>query len=264
MVFCFCLLVSLSGCATKQYKYVSDAPRDVPMPVTNSYISTIDPGDILYIHVDAPSPEAVLPFNEETNRRAVTTLGTTGKAGETKPHGYTVASSGNILFPMLGYIHAAGLTTSQLSDTIAKIIEERELVRDPQVTVKLMNFRVTVIGEVKRPSVLESPSERLTIFEALALCGDVTMYGVRTCVTIIRTIDTVQTVDTVDLTSRELLSSPYYYLRQNDIVYVEPTERRKKQAYRTEDWIRYTTTGVQALRLAYTIVRYRTTMQRFN
>lgn len=252
----------LAACSTKQYQYVADAPRDVAMPITNSYVSTITPGDELYIHVDAPSPEAVLQLNQETNRRAISDVGTTGN--NAAPHGYTVSSSGRILVPMLGYIQAAGLTTGQLADTIAGIIEERGIVNNPQVTVNIMNFRVTVIGEVKRPSVITSPSERLTIFEALAMCGDVTMYSVRTCVSIIRTVDTIQTIDTVDLTSRELLSSPYYYLRQNDIVYVEPNDKRKKQAYRNEDWIRYTTTGISGIRLAYQIVRYYYNTQRRN
>lgn len=256
----FCLFI-FSACGEKQYRYVSDAPRDMAMPITNTYTSTIMPGDILHIHVDGPSPEAVLQFNEETNRNAISDLGTTRN---TKLHGYTVSTNGDIIMAVIGRLHAAGLTMDELADTIAARIVEGGYINNPHVTVSLSNFHVTMIGEVKRPMVISSPSERLTIFEALAMCGDVTMYGIRTCVVIVRTIDSVQTIDTVDLTSKEILNSPYYYLRQNDIVYVEPNAKRKRQAYRDDDWIRYTTTGIAGLRLAYTIIRYYQRISQFN
>ena len=253
------------GCNKAEYRYLSDAPRDVAMPVTNSYVGTIEPGDLLHIHVDAAAPEAVIQFNEETNRRSsnVNNLGkVTNVSNDVGIHGYAVSTSGYIIMPVLGRIHAVGLTQQQLADTIANRIITGGYVNDPTVTVQVMNFQVTVIGEVRRPMAIKSPSERLTIFEALALCGDVTMYGMRNCVTVVRTVNNVQTIDTLDLTSREVLNSPYYYLRQNDIVYVEPTEKRKKQAWRDEDWIRYTTTGLSVMRTAYTIIRYYYNIQR--
>ena len=253
----------LSSCGSqRELTYLQDAPRDEPMEITNNFVSTIKPGDILYIRVDSQSPESVLPFNEETNRLTPTIRGT-GKVNA-KPHGYTVSGSGKIIFPVLGKIHAAGLSRQQLADTIALKIVEQQHIKDPLVTVELMNFHVTVIGEVKRPSELTAEGGRLTIFEALAMCGDVTMYGIRSCVTVIRNDGYQQTIDTLDLTSKEVLNSPYYYLQQNDIVYVEPTEKRKKQAYRDDDWIVYVSTGTAALRLAYTIVRNYTTLQRYN
>ncbi len=250
---CAALLLTMAACSTKQVPYVVDAPRNQAMPIANTYGNTLSPGDKLYIHIDAPSPEAVLPFNQETNRHAITDIASVSKVDH-EPDGYIVSTTGYIVMPVIGRIHAAGMTTEQLADTIEAAIVRGGYVNKPWATVKLMNFEVSVIGEVKRPSTITSPSERLTIFEAIAMCGDVTMYGIRSCVTIIRTVDNIQTVDTVDLTSREVLNSPYYYLKQNDIVYVEPNKKRKRQAYSDADWIRYTTTGLSTLQTAYLIV----------
>lgn len=253
----FCILL-LSGCGQKEYRYVSDAPRDTALPIINSYLSTIETGDLLYIHVDAAAPEAVLQFNEETNRRPTNDklVNSSTPKNAFVPHGYTVSNSGDIIMPVLGRLHAAGLTQQQLADTIANRISNGGYVNNPQVTVRVLNFQVTVIGEVKMPMAIKSPNERLTIFEALAVCGDVTMYGLRNCVTVVRTVNNVQTVDTIDLTSREILNSPYYYLKQNDIIYVEPNDKRKRQAWRNDDWIRYMSTGSAVLRTAYQIIRY--------
>lgn len=259
------ILFLMAGCSTRELRYVSDAPRDNAMPITNSYKNTITPGDILYVHVDAPSPEAVLQFNEETNRRPmVDDVASRSRITDATPHGYTVSNTGDIIMPIIGRVHAGGLTLEQLADTIETTISSRGYISNPQVTVRLMNFTVTVIGEVRRPMVITSPSERLTIFEAIAMCGDVTMYGIRSCVSVVRTVNDVQTIDTVDLTSKEILNSPYYYLHQNDIVYVEPNEKRKRQAWRDPDWVRYMTTGVSGLRLAYTIMRYYRSINRIN
>lgn len=243
----------LAACTSnKEVAYIHDAERNVAMPILNNYGSTLEPGDLLYIHVDSQNPEAVLQFNEETNRRS-TAKGYSGNL--TTPHGYLVSTTGKITMPILGVMQAAGLTQQQLADSISRAIKDRGYVNDALVTVKLQNFRVTVIGEVKKPQQLHGDGNRMTIFEALAQCGDVTMYGLRNCVTVIRTTGTTQTVDTLDLTSREVLNSPYYYLQQNDIVYVEPNDRRKRQAYRDDDWIRYTTTGLSVIRTAFVIVR---------
>ncbi len=256
-------LVMLTSCKEhREVAYLKDAPRDTPMEITNKYDSTIKPGDLLYIRVDSQTPESVLPFNEETNRMIPTTQGASEVKAE--PHGYSVSTNGDIIFPVLGKIHAAGLSREQLSDTIAKIIVDKEYINDPVVTVELMNFHVTVIGEVRRPMELVSQGGRLTIFEAIALCGDITMYGIRSCVTVIRTDGVERTIDTLDLTRKEVLNSPYYYLQQNDIVYVEPTEKRKQQAYRDDDWIRYVSTGTAAVRFAYTLIRTYTQIQRYS
>lgn len=252
-------LLLLLSCSTQQkYAYLEDAPRDKALPVTQTYSSRIFPGDQLYIYVYSQTPESVIPFNEETNRTdytARTKVSTLRK--QFKPRGHTVGTDGSLIFPILGTLQTSGITTEQLGHEIERRLKEGNYVTDPIVSVSLMNFRVTVIGEVTVPQQLHADGNRMTILEAIARCGDVTMDGVRSNVIVIRTTDGTETVDSVDLTSRKLLESPYYYLQQNDIVYVTPTEQKKRIAYRNEDWPKYLSTGISAVQLAYmTIYRF--------
>ena len=240
----------LTACSVGKYKYVDDAPRDEALPIVTNYSSTILPADNIYIHVDSKNPQSVVSFNQETNRLrgAANTVG-----HNTVVPGYDVSSEGDIIFPILGRIHAEGMTMAELTAYIEGRLVAGRYVKDPQVTARLTNFRVTVIGEVTTPQQIHMPEERLTIFEALAICGDVTLDGMRDRVTVIRSVGDGHTVDTVDLTSRSILDSPYYYLHQNDIVYVEPTKKKKRTAWRNEDWPHYFTTGAAALRMAYVL-----------
>lgn len=244
----------LASCSHEKYRYVADAPRDEEMPITNNYTSSILPDDQLYIHVDSKTPQSVVSFNQETNQASA--------ISNPEVRGYRVADDGDIIFPILGRIHAEGMTLDQLSAYIEGRLVAGRYVKDPQVTVRLMNFRVTIIGEVAKPQQIHVPEPRLSIFEALAICGDVTMDGLRNCVTVIRTEEGIHIVDTVDLTSREILNSPYYYLHQNDVVYVEPNKHKKKTAWRDENWPQYLTTGVSALRIGY-LIYYRYVVRRY-
>lgn len=248
---------------TKELAYVSDAERDSAQVILNNYTATIHPGDLLYIYVSSQTPESVIPFNEETNKRISTLAGSENVAAsianrglQTKATGYNVSDDGYIIFPVLGKIIAAGLTR----DSLAHVIEHRLLsegqVTDPVVEVKMMNFRVVVIGEVKTPRELHLTSERITIFEALAMCGDVTMDGKRTNVGVLREVDGVVTLGEIDLTSKELFNSPYYYLQQNDIVYVEPTKKKKRIATRDPNIPSYITLSASIVRILWGLNRW--------
>ena len=254
----------LAGCGVKErYLYVEDAPHDTPIPITNNYDATIYPNDQLYIYVSSQSPESVIPFNEETNRLSGSRTGSRVnrqnidgyKQGSNQIKGYQVSQTGHIIFPILGRIEVAGKTRTQLGREIEAKLIEGGYVSDPVVTINLLNFHVTVIGEVKKPSLIHATGSRLTIFEALAQAGDVTMGGLRTNVVIVRSGVDSQTVDTIDLTRKEIFDSPYYYLQQNDIIFVEPTEKRKKIAWRDEDWPNYLSIGTNALKIAYKTIR---------
>ena len=240
----------LTGCKAEQrYLYVEDAPHNTPIPISNTYDATIYPNDLLYIYVSSQSPESVKRFNQETNT-------TQTLKDKSQLRGYLVSQSGYIVFPILGRIEVAGLSRTQLERRLESLLIEGGYVTDPVVTVNLMNFHVTVIGEVHKPRVVVAEGSRLTIFEALAQCGDITIDGLRTNVVVVRSGVNTQTVDTLDLTRKEVLSSPYYYLQQNDIVFVEPTEKKKKKAWRNEDWPKYLNIGTQSLRIAYTTIYY--------
>lgn len=251
------VLLLLLSCSTEQkYAYLKDAPRDKSVPMTQTYSSRIFPDDQLYIYVYSQTPESVIPFNEETNRTDYTarTKVTSSQRRNFKPRGHIVGTDGSLLFPVIGTIPTTGMTTEQLGHEIERRLKEGNYVNDPIVSVSLMNFRVTVIGEVTVPQQLHADGNRMTIFEAIARCGDVTMDGMHDNVVVIRNTDGKEVIDSVDLTSREVLQSPYYYLQQNDIVYVTPSEKKKKTAYRNEDWPTYLSTGVAAVQLAYLTV----------
>ena len=253
-----CLL--LAACGTQhRYAYLADAPRNEEMPAEGGYASAIRPGDRLYIHVYSQVPESVRPFNEETNRTVTLGNQAINPAEGNSLRGFLVSAQGDINYPVVGRIAAQGLTCEQLARDIEARLTSGLLVTDPIVTVTLMNFHITVVGEVAQPAEVPVNGQRITILEAIALCGDVTMSGLRDCVVVLRPDGNEMTVDTVDLTSKSLLDSPYYYLRQGDIVYVTPTKKRKREAYRNEDWPKYITTGVAALRMAYLLV-YRYTI----
>ena len=241
------MMVLLSSCRSKRdYAYLQDAPRNKTIEVTNSFTSVIYPNDQLYIFVSSENPHATKNFNEETNRGTI--------VGKDDIHGYLVSQKGEITFPILGTLQVAGKTREELRLEIEKRLVEGAYVSDPVVTVKLMNFHVTVIGEVKMPRLLHSSGERMTMFEAIAQCGDITMDGLRDRVVVVRTEQNRQIVDTVDLTKKEFLTSPYYYLQQNDIVYVEPTEKKKRTAIRNDEWPQYMSIGVSAIQIAYRVI----------
>lgn len=245
----------LCSCGTKYpYAYVKDAPRNEEMPITNNYTTTIFPGDRLKIRVDSRTQQSTLPFNEETNR-SVTVQGSNQTITEPTMSGYLVAQDGTIQFPILGHIPAAGKTLDEMARYLEGRLVEGRYLKDPTVTVSMPNFHVTVVGEVQTPQMIQVDGNRITIFEALAQCGDVTMDGLRDNVKVIRFEDSDITVGELNLTSKEALNSPFYYLKQNDVVYVEPTPNKKKTSYRDEDWPRYVSMGVSGVSVAWTWVR---------
>jgi len=134
--------------------------------------------------------------------------------------GYLVDSKGNVEMPVLGPIKVAGLTTRVARDTIKKRLES--YLEAPSVFIRFLNYKVTVLGEVARPSSFTIPNERVTIPEAIGMAGDLTIHGKRKTVTVIREEQGKRTFGKIDLTSRDVFNSPYYYLHNNDIVYVEP------------------------------------------
>lgn len=249
-------LLLLAGCSSgEKYIYLHDAPRDEAMEITNNYTSSIFEDDVLYIYVSSNNPQSVVPFNEETNK-ATFNDGRRAIQPTTTLNGYKVDHEGNIQFPILGKLHVIGMTRDALARLIEARLIEQKYVKDPVVTVDIKNFHVSVIGEVANPAMLIADGNRLTILEAIARCGDVTIHGRRDMVTIVRFNTDSVVVDTIDLTSQNMLNSPYYYLQQNDIVYVEPNRKKKRQAYSDNTWTYYVKAGVDALRLAY-IIYYR-------
>ncbi|HKB43644.1 MAG TPA: polysaccharide biosynthesis/export family protein [Chitinophagaceae bacterium] len=144
--------------------------------------------------------------------------------------GFLVDANGNIEYPRLGSFHAEGLTKQELAAQIKKkLTEPVELLKDPTVIIRFLNYKVTVIGQVGHEGIVNVPGERLTILEAVGLAGGITDYGKKDKVRIIREINGKREMGIIDLSSKDVFDSPYYNLMQNDVVYVEPTKQKARQ-----------------------------------
>lgn len=222
----------LASCRPAQeIAYVRDAARDSAMSMAGEFSKGIQSNDILYIYVESQTPGATVSFNQETNK-IVTSGNAVLNPGNGQVQGYLVNQNGEITFPVLGKIKVLGMTHADLAKYIEDRLKDEGHVLDPVVSVKLMNFRVCVLGDVARPGQLVVQGERLTIFEAISMVGDLTIYGQRQNVTVVREENGQRIIGNIDLTSKDVFNSPYYYLHQNDVVYVEPNKRRKANAER--------------------------------
>ena len=176
--------------------------------------------------VNSKDPELALPFNMPLISYQIGNQ----NIGQQRLVGYLVNQDGNIDFPILGEIHVEGLTRMQVTELIKKRLIEEELIKDPIVTVQFLNFKVSVIGEVGRPGTFDISGDRITLLEALSMAGDLTIYGRRDRVAVIREKDGKRSILYHDLRSSDIFQSPCYYLQQNDIVYVEPNNAKTGQS----------------------------------
>jgi Periplasmic protein involved in polysaccharide export len=200
----------------------------MPCRSSNLYEARVKPKDILSITVVTSESDASRIYNllvpqiaEATNATYSTPMMQT----------YLVDNEGNINFPILGKIKAAGLTREELESQLLKILEPQFSKEYPIITIRITNYSVNVLGEVSKPGKFVTPNERLTIFESLALAGDMTIYGKRDDVKVLREkADGSKTFISVNLNDKNIIHSPAYFLEQNDIVYVEPNKARSRAA----------------------------------
>ncbi|MGN6803202.1 MAG: polysaccharide biosynthesis/export family protein [Ginsengibacter sp.] len=220
VLFAGLFLIFLSSCVdTKKVTYFNDVQDSARLISSSSLEPIIQKKDILSILVSSLSEEATVVFNAP-NIPVVPSSSANPNVPQTA--GYLVNGDGNIKFPVLGNIRAAGLTQKQLEDTITYLLIYKKLLYDPIVTSRFLNFRVTVLGEVNRPGVITVPSEQISILEAIGQAGDLTIYGLRDHVMLIRQVGKDKIIKRLDLNSSRLLQSPYYFLKSNDVIYVEP------------------------------------------
>lgn len=194
--------------------------------IINSNETRIQPDDLLSITVSTLNPESNALFN---NGVLQTVDGTNSpKTATTANEGYLVDKSGFVNFPVVGRIKLGGLTKEEARDRILNELK-KYIKGNAIVNIRFLNFRVTVIGEVNRPSTINVPGDKINILEALGLAGDMTAFGKRENVLIIREKNNSRNITRIDLTNKEALNSPYFYLQQNDIVYVEPDKVKAMQ-----------------------------------
>lgn len=219
----FCILVIyimlFSSCGSRKNMVYLQPDSSIINSSYQQYIPRIQTQDILTIAVTAADPKAVAAFNPIST---MTPTNMTQQVDLALRPTYTVDDSGDVTMPMLGKIHLEGLTRLEAIEKIRS--ELTAYIKDPGVNINFNNFRVSVLGEVARPGAFIMPTERVTVLDALGMAGDMTIRGVRNNVMLIREIDGQKTIHRLDMTKQETLNSPYYYLVQNDVIYVEPNK----------------------------------------
>lgn len=241
----FSIISIASSCAnTKKIAYFSDV-QDSALIVSKSGLEpVIQKKDILSITVSSLSNEATVIFNTPNLPINPNSL---SNPNSPQTAGYLVSDEGTIKFPILGNIPAAGLTQKQLENNITKLLVDKKLLFDPIVSSRFLNFRVTVLGEVNHPGVIISPSEQISILEAIGQAGDLTIYGLRDNIILIRQEGPDKLVKRLNLNSSKILQSPYFFLKSNDVVYVEPGKAKVASTDFTRQYLPIIFSGISVL-----------------
>ena len=218
----FQFILFFSSCiSTKNSVYLNNAIDSSCLQMPVEADNLIQNNDILSIAITSLNPDASALFNT-TNNLVISSTSSVGNNSQSS--GYLVNSEGFVQLPILGNIQAAGLSKNQLKNNITQMVLDKKLLIDPIVNIRHLNFEVTVIGEVGHPTVINVPNEKISLLKALGLAGDITIYGKKDNVLVIRETQGNKKVKHVDLNSKDFLTSPYYYLLPNDVVYVEPNK----------------------------------------
>ena len=226
-------IIFLSSCVSRKdvtYFQASAPDKDTEqLSIAEKYVASIQAGDILQINVSSLSPEASAMFNPFPVQANIIQNSQTNNLPPA--NGYLVDAEGNITLPLVGKVAVLGLNTSLATNLITQKLDK--FLQQPTVSMRILNYKVSVMGEVNRPSVYTIPNEQITLPEAISLAGDLTIYGKRNNIMVIRENNGKRDFVRVDLTKRDLFSSPYYYLHANDVVYVEPTKGKVTSSDRT-------------------------------
>jgi polysaccharide biosynthesis/export protein len=238
-------MVVMSSCGnTKKIQYLQGSIDLAKYGKVNYNEPVIQVGDQLGITVFSKSAEASSLYNQPI----------VGGTTAATVAGYTVDNNGNIMFQSLGNVTAKGLTRQQLGAAIAKKLDS--VLTEPYCQVKFLNYKITVIGEVNRPSVYTVPSEKVSVLEAIGLAGDLTTFGRRDSILVIRETDVERKFGWIDIRQPEIFNSDYFYLQQNDVIVVHPT-RAKAAAANDQVWVRNVTlaaTLLSSLAVVYSLL----------
>ena len=231
----FIFVVLFASCGNmKKSTYFYDAPDSIyNSSKFENLEDTLNENDLLSISVSSVNNEAADMFNMSNSSGSSVMI----NGGLVQGSGYLVDKKGYILFPILGQIEVIGKTKQEVRDFITSALIGQKLLLNPIVDVRVLNFRVSVLGEVLRPNVFAVPSEKISILEALSLAGDITIYGNKERVSLIREVEGNKVLHHLDLTSSEILTSQYFYLKSNDVIYVEPRPSKVAEASVLKPWI---------------------------
>ena len=231
LIYYLILLLTMFSCKPKENMVYMEKEKNIAESKINQavfYGAHIQSGDVLDIKVTAFDENAVRPFNLYSMNNSTSPGQMNGQTAQLAPQGYLVDNEGFIYFPVLGKLYIKGMTLAQLRADLEKRL--LTYLAEPLVSIKQLNFNITVLGEVKKPGQYTNPSDKITVLQALGLAGDMTDYGNRTNVKLIREEEGISKTYTIDFTDKNITSSPYYYMQQNDVLYVEPDMIKKKSA----------------------------------
>lgn len=220
----FSLFIIFQSCSSKKdvlYLNISPTTSETDFAWTDLYIQ---PNDILSVKITADNPELAIPYNlsaQQSNQ---------GQANALLMQGYLVSNEGFINLPVVGLLKVSDLTMNQAESYIQRTLIDKGLLKNPVVICRLVNAKFTVLGEVKTPGTYTFYENNLTLLQALGLAGDLTINGVRKKITIIRTEKGKQTYSTIDLTKNDWFKSPYYFIKPNDVIVVDPNTAKVKSS----------------------------------
>lgn len=250
---CMSLLFLIQSCATtkRNLVYFSNLPDSVAyqVAITNQIEPKIQPGDALAIKVTTLNPDANILFNSGSLPMNNQSTGVSSSVSSTAvlPDGYIVDEDGNIEFPILGKINLKDLTKEGARRKISEAVSVTA--KKPIVNIRILNFKVTVIGEVTKPGSFTIANNKINVLEAIGMAGDMTPYAIRNNVLIIRESKGQRIVQHIDFNDKNVLNSPFFNLQQNDIVYVQPENKLKAQQANVNSyrWVPILTAAISAL-----------------
>jgi polysaccharide export outer membrane protein len=219
------LLIVMMSCASKKdILYLQDADENTQTKIIYQ-TPTIQPNDILKISVETLVPEAAVPYNRGSGSGAIQ-----NSIELLKLEGYLVSDESTINFPNIGKIEVANLTTEEVEMKIKRVLEDGGYLKNPAVTVRVINAKVTVLGEVNSPGTFTFTEQNITILQALGYAGDLTINGKRDDIIITRDVNGSRIISHIDLTSTNFMTSEFYFLKPNDNIIVNPNAPKVKQS----------------------------------
>jgi len=224
VTFIYVTILFESCASNRNYIYFYNAQSIASKDSSSNYTPILKADDLLSINVSTIDPDASKPFNP-----IVVSNNTTGQIiGTPATQNFLIDADGTIDYPVLGKIKLAGLSRKEATDLIKEKLQS--YIDKPIVNIRILNFKITVLGEVRNPGTFTIPNERITLLEALGYAGDLAITGLRTNILVIREINGKKSSTRVDLTSSDIVNSPVYYLNQNDVIYVEPNKTKVNSA----------------------------------
>lgn len=250
-------LINFTACVVphKQILLLNDAPTDARNAITNQIDLRVQPDDLLSITVSSFNMDASKPFNNEAANMATMAQALQGQSNVAEMlTGYFVDQEGFLDFPSIGKVFVNQKTLGEVKAILHEKLQV--FLKDAVVNVRFINLKISVLGEVNRPGLIRLTNKRLTVFEAMALAGDMTNYSNRTNVMLIREIKGQRTVTRLNLQSSAIFNSPYYYLQQNDVLYVEPNKYKVNTiADPTNKILSLVSAGVSVLTLGFFLLQ---------